>query len=132
MLTSHIIKSCKKMLHDYDEFNRFVDHSLPIMKQMLDKESDSKNGQREVYENIKTIGLQLHSKHADLTISLRHRDEVQIIENLRLTLMILEELQQEVEKIHGDGITDLLFKLGINYIHSTIERIVMKTTHQKN
>jgi hypothetical protein len=116
------------MLHDYDEFNRFVDHSLPIIKEMVDKESDSKNGLREAYENIKTVGLQLHSKRADVTISLGHRDEVQIIENLRLTLVILEELQQEVEKIHDDGITDLLFKLGINYIHSTIERIVIKIT----
>lgn len=59
---------------------------------MLDKESDSKNERREVYENIKMIGLQLHSKHADLRISLRHKDEVQIIEKLRLTLMILDEL----------------------------------------
>jgi len=102
------------------------------MKEILDKESDSKNEQREVYENIKTIGLQLQSKRADLALNLKHRDEVQSTENLRLTLVILEWLQQEVEKIHGDGITDLLFRLGINYIHSTIERIVMKTTHQKN
>jgi len=90
MLTSHTIKSCKKDLHDYDEFNRFVDHSLPIMKEILDKESDSKNEQREVYENIKTIGLQLQSKRADLALNLKHRDEVQSTENLRLTLVILE------------------------------------------
>ncbi len=85
-----------------------------------------------MYENIKTIGLQLQSKRADLKINLTDRDEVQIIENLRLTLMILEKLQQEVEKFHVDGITDLLFRLGINYIYSTIERIVMKATDQRN
>lgn len=84
-----------------------------------------------MYENIKTIGLQLQSKRADLKINLTDRDEVQIIENLRLTLMILEKLQQEVEKFHVDGITDLLFRLGINYIYSTIERIVMKATDQR-
>lgn len=120
------------MLHDYNEFNRFVDKSLLIIKEMMDEESDIKERQSEVYDNIKTKGLQLHTIHNELAINLRNKDEAYIIENLKLSLRILEELEREFEKIQVDEITDLLYAMGINYVYSTIERIIAKTAHQKN
>jgi hypothetical protein len=84
------------MLHDYNEFNKFVDKSLPVIKDMIDKESGIKERHGEVYDNIEVKGLQLKAKHNELVINLGNKDEVQIIENLKLSLRILEELEQEV------------------------------------
>ena len=92
------------MLHDYNEFNKFMDKSLPVIKDMIDKELGIKERQSEVYDNIKTKGLQLQAKQNELVINLVNKDEVQIIENLKLSLRILEELEQEVEKIRADDI----------------------------
>lgn len=119
------------MLHDYDEFNKFVDKSLPVIKDMIDKESGIKERHGEVYDNIEVKGLQLKAKHNELVINLGNKDEVQIIENLKLSLRILEELEQEVERIQVDEITDLLYAMGINYVHSAIEKIIVKTSRQK-
>jgi hypothetical protein len=120
------------MLHDYNEFNKFVDKSLPVIKEMIEEESDIKERYSEVYDNIKTKGLQLQTIHNELAINLGTTDEVQIIENLKLSLRILKELEQEVEKIQVDEITELLYAMGINYVYSTIERIIAKTSSQKN
>ena len=119
------------MLHDYNEFNKFMDKSLPVIKDMIDKELGIKERQSEVYDNIKTKGLQLQAKQNELVINLVNKDEVRIIENLKLSLRILEELEQEVEKIRADEITDFLYAMGINYVYSTIEKIVAKTSRQK-
>ena len=119
------------MLHDYNEFNKFMDKSLPVIKDMIDKELGIKERQSEVYDNIKTKGLQLQAKQNELVINLVNKDEVPIIENLKLSLRILEELEQEVEKIRADEITDFLYAMGINYVYSTIEKIVAKTSRQK-
>lgn len=119
------------MLHDYNEFNKFVEKSLPVIKDMIDKESGIKEVHGEVYDNIKTKGLQLKAKYNELIINLGNKDEVHIIENLKLSLEILEELEQEVEKIRVDEITELLYAMGINYVYSTIEKIVAKTSSQK-
>ena len=89
------------MLHDYNEFNKFMDKSLPVIKDMIDKELGIKERQSEVYDNIKTKTLQLQAKQNELVINLVNKDEVPIIENLKLSLRILEELEQEVEKIRA-------------------------------
>jgi hypothetical protein len=39
MFTSHTINSCKRVLHDYGEFNNFVDHMLTSMEEEI-SESD--------------------------------------------------------------------------------------------
>jgi hypothetical protein len=77
------------MLHDYNEFNKFVEKSLPVIKDMIDKESGIKERHGEVYDNIKTKGLQLKAKYNELVINLGNKDEVHIIENLKLSLEIL-------------------------------------------
>lgn len=119
------------MLHDYDKFNKFVNKSLPVIKDMINKELDNKERHSKVYDNIKTKGCQLQTVQNELVINLGNKEEAQIIENLKLSLWILEELEQEIEKIHVDEITDLLYAMGINYVHSVIEKIVVKTIRQK-
>jgi hypothetical protein len=80
------------MLHDYNEFNKLVEKSLPVIKDMIDKESGIKERHGEVYDNIKTKGLQLKAKYNELVINLGNKDKIHIIENLKLSLEILEEL----------------------------------------
>ena len=46
------------------------------------------------------------------------------MKNLSTTLNLLERLQQQFEKTVEKGPGELFFNLGINYLHSTIERIV--------
>ena len=48
------------------------------------------------------------------------------MKNLSTTLNLLERLQQQFEKTVEKGPGELFFNLGINYLHSTIERIVSK------
>ena len=48
------------------------------------------------------------------------------MKNLTFTLNLLERLQQEVEKTAEERPDELFFNLGINYLHSMIERIVSK------
>ena len=48
------------------------------------------------------------------------------MKNLTFTLNLLERLQQEFEKTVEERPSELFFNLGINYLHSTIERIVSK------
>jgi len=55
MFTSHTINSCKKMLHDYGEFNNFVDHMLTSMEEEINESDKVEQKDKEGYENIKTI-----------------------------------------------------------------------------
>jgi cell shape-determining protein MreC len=69
MFTSHTINSCKKMLHDYGEFNNFVDRVLAIMEEEINDESDKVEQKDKTYENIKTIRSELESVHKELKIT---------------------------------------------------------------
>ena len=55
------------------------------------------------------------------------RDNEKTMKNLTITLNLLEKLQEEFEKMTEGGPGELFFNLGINYLHSTIKRIVSKT-----
>ena len=128
MFTSHTINSCKKMLHDYGEFNNFVDRVLAIMEEEINDESDKvEQKDKEAYENIKTIRSELESVHKELKITIAARDKEKTMKNLTITLNLLERLQQEFEKTVEEGPGEFFFNLGINYLHSTIESIVSKS-----
>ena len=131
MFTSHTINSCKKMLHDYDEFNNFIDHLLTNMEEEINEESNNVDQKdKEVYENIKTIRSELESLHKELKISIAARNEEKTMKNLTITLNVLKSLQQEFEKAVEEGLIEFLFNLaalGINHLHSIIERIVSKS-----
>jgi hypothetical protein len=128
MFTSHTIDSCKKMLHDYGEFNNFVDHVIAIMEDEINDESDKvEQKDKEGYENIKTTRSELESVYKELKITIAARDNEKTMKNLTITLDLLEKLQ-EFEKIREVGPGELfLLLLGIDHLHSTIKRIVSKT-----
>ena len=131
MFTSHTIDSCKKMLHAYGEFNNFVDHVLAIMEDEINDESDKvEQKDKEGYENIKTTRSELESVYKELKITIAARDNEKTMKNLTITLDLLEKLQEEFEKITEEGPGEFFFILGINYLHSEIQRIVSKT-HRK-
>ncbi|MGC2429177.1 MAG: hypothetical protein WA421_19250 [Nitrososphaeraceae archaeon] len=115
------------MLHDYGEFNNFVDRALAIMEEEINDESDKvEQKDKEACENIKTIRSELGSVHKELKITIATRDREKTMKNLTFTLNLLERLQQEFEKTVEERPSELFFNLGINYLHSTIERIVSK------
>ena len=115
------------MLHDYGEFNNFVDRALAIMEEEINDESDKvEQKDKEACENIKTIRSELGSVHKELKITIATRDREKTMKNLIFTLNLLERLQQEFEKTVEERPGELFFNLGINYLHSTIERIVSK------
>jgi hypothetical protein len=129
MFTSHTIDSCKKMLHDYGEFNNFVDHVMAIMEDEINDESDKvEQKDKEGYENIKTTRSKLESAYKELKITIAARDNEKTMKNLTITLDLLEKLQKEFEKMTEVGPGELfLLLLGIDHLHSTIQRIVSKT-----
>ncbi|MFZ0513601.1 MAG: hypothetical protein WAM14_18485 [Candidatus Nitrosopolaris sp.] len=129
MFTSHTIDSCKKMLHAYGEFNNFVDHVLAIMEDEINDESDKvEQKDKEGYENIKTTRSELESVYKELKITIAARDNEKTMKNLTISLDLLEKLQEEFEKMTEVGSGELfLLLLGIDYLHSTIQRIVSKT-----
>ena len=115
------------MLHDYGEFNNFVDRALAIMEEEINDESDKvEQKDKEACENIKTIRSELGSVHKEFKITIATRDREKTMKNLIFTLNLLERLQQEFEKMVEERPGELFFNLGINYLHSTIERIVSK------
>jgi hypothetical protein len=61
MFTSHTINSCKKMLHDYGEFNNFVGHMLTSMEEEINESNKVEQMDKEGYENIKAIRSELES-----------------------------------------------------------------------
>ena len=83
------------MLHDYGEFNNFVDRALAIMEEENNDESDKvEQKDKEACENIKTIRSELGSVHRELT-TIAARDKEKTMKNLTVTLNLLERLQQE-------------------------------------
>jgi archaellum component FlaC len=75
MLTSHTINSCKKVLHEYGEFNSFVDHMLAIMEDEINDEPDKvEQKDKEGYKSIKTIRSELESVYKELKITIAARD----------------------------------------------------------
>jgi len=128
-----MIKSCKKMLHDYAEFNKFVNHGSVVMQATktdgLDNIQPRLN--KEVVNDVGVIALGLESTHAALSIAITNRDEVRTVENLERTLRLLEELERRIEMSNKEEeeVTELLFTLGIDYIYSTVERIIRKGSH---
>jgi hypothetical protein len=128
MFTSHTINSFKKMLHDYREFNNFVDRVLAIMEDEVNDESDKvEHKDKEAYGNIKATRSELESVYKELEITIAARNNEKTMKNLTITLNLLEKLQEEVEKMTEGGPGELFFNLGIYYLHSTIKRIVSKT-----
>lgn len=131
MFTSHTTNSCKKMLHDYGEFNNFVDRVLAIMEEEINDESNEvEQKDKEAYENIKTTRSELESVHKELKITIAARDKEKTMKNLTITLNLLVRLQQEFEKTVEEGPGEFFFNLGISYLHSTIEKIVSKSNHK--
>ena len=128
-----MIKSCKKMLHDYAEFNKFVNHGSVVMQATktdgLDNIQPRLN--KEVVNDVGVIALGLESTHAALSIAITNRDEVRTFENLERTLRLLEELERRIEMSNKEEeeVTELLYTLGIDYIYSTVERIIRKGSH---
>jgi hypothetical protein len=121
------------MLHDYAEFNKFVNHGSVVMQATktdgLDNIQPRLN--KEVVNDVGVIALGLESTHAALSIAITNRDEVRTVENLERTLRLLEELERRIEMSNKEEeeVTELLFTLGIDYIYSTVERIIRKGSH---
>jgi hypothetical protein len=81
---------------------------------------------KEPYENIKTMRSELESVHKELKISVASRNKEKIIQNLTITLNLLDKLQQqEFDKAVNEEL-EPFFNLGVNYLHSEIERILSK------
>ena len=101
------------------------------MEEEINEESNNVDQKdKEVYENIKTIRSELESLHKELKISIAARNEEKTMQNLTITLKVLKSLQQEFEKAVEEGLIEFLFNLaalGINHLHSIIERIVSKS-----
>ena len=85
---------------------------------------------KEGYENIKAIRSELESVYKELKTAIAARDDEKIIKDLTNALNLLEKLQEEFEKVVEEGPGEFFFYLGINYLYSTIKRIVSKT-HRK-
>jgi hypothetical protein len=121
------------MLHDYAEFNKFVNHGSVVMQATktdgLDNIQPRLN--KEVVNDVGVIALGLESTHAALSIAITNRDEVRTVENLERTLRLLEELERRIEMSNKEEeeVTELLYTLGIDYIYSTVERIIRKGSH---
>lgn len=62
------------MLHDYGEFNNFVDHMLTSMEEEI-SESDRVEQKAEAYEIIKAIRSELESIYKELKIAIAARDD---------------------------------------------------------
>jgi DNA polymerase III delta prime subunit len=118
------------MLHDYGEFNNFVDRALAFMEEEINESDKAEQKDKEAFENIKTIRSELGSVHKELKITIAARDKEKTMKNLTITLNLLERLQQEFEKTVEEGPGEFFFSLGINYLHSTIERIVSKNNRK--
>ena len=102
MFTSHTINSCKKMLHDYGEFNNFVDQVLAFMEEQINDEPDKvEQKDKEGYENMKTTRSELDSVYKDLRIAIAARHDEKTMKDLTITLDLLEKLKEEFEKIRG-------------------------------
>ena len=105
MFTSHtIVNSCKKMLHDYGEFNNFVDRVLAIMEEEINESDRVEQKDKDACENIKKIRSELRLVHKELKITIAARDREKTMKNLTITLNVLERLQQEFGK-NGRGRT---------------------------
>jgi hypothetical protein len=130
MFTSHTIDSCKKMLHDYREFNNLVGQLLTSMDEEINESDKVEQMDKEGYENIKAIRSELESVYMELKIAVATRDDEKIMKDLTNTLNLLEKLQDEFEKVVEEGPGEFFFYLGINYLYSTIKRIVSKS-HRK-
>ena len=100
-----------------------------MMEDEINDESDKvEQKDKEGYENIKTIKSELESVYEELKLSIAARDSEKTMKNLTITLNLLEKLQEESEKMtEGEPSELFLLLLGINYLHSTIKRIVSKT-----
>ena len=121
MFTSHSIDSCKKLLHHYGEFDNFIGHVLAITEEAIINGESNK----EPYENIKTMRSELESVYKELKISVASRNKEKIIQNLTITLNLLDKLQHEFDKAVNEEL-EPFFNLGVNYLHSEIERILSK------
>jgi hypothetical protein len=86
---------------------------------------------KDVVNDVGVIALGLESTQAALSIAITDRDEVRTVENLQRTLRLLEELERRIEMSNKEEeeVTELLFTLGIDYIYSTVERIIRKGSH---
>jgi hypothetical protein len=115
------------MLHDYGEFNNYADHILASMKDQINDEPDKlEQKDKEGYENMKTTRSELESLYKELKIAIAARDYEKTMKNLTITLDLLEKLQEEFEKVVEEGPGEFFFYLSINYLYSTIKRIVSK------
>ena len=74
MFISHTINSCKKMLHDYGEFNIVVDHILTSMEQEINESDEVEQMDKEGYEHIKVIRSELESVYKELKIAIAARE----------------------------------------------------------
>lgn len=126
--SSHTIDSCKKMLHAYGEFNSFVDHVLAIIEDEINEAPHKvEQKDKETFETIKSIRSELKCVYKRLKIAIAARDDKKTMKDLTITLDLLEKLQEEFEKMTEGGPAELFFHLGVNYLYSTIKRIVSKT-----
>ncbi|MGB6531170.1 MAG: hypothetical protein WBF33_23935, partial [Candidatus Nitrosopolaris sp.] len=83
------------MLHDYGEFNNFVDHVLAFMEDQINDEPDKvEQKDKEGYENMKTTRSELESVYKDLKIAIAARDDEKTMKDLSITLDLLEKLQE--------------------------------------
>jgi hypothetical protein len=73
MFNSHTINSCKKMIHDYGEFNNLVDHMLTSVEEEIN-ESDKVEQDKQGYKDIKAIRSELESVYKKLKIAIAARD----------------------------------------------------------
>jgi uncharacterized protein YbcI len=63
------------MLHDYGEFNNFVDHILTSMEEEINESDKVEQMDKEGYENIKAIRSELESVYKELKIAIAAKDD---------------------------------------------------------
>lgn len=57
------------MLHDYGQFNNFVDHMLTSMEEEINESDKVEQKDKETYEIIKTTRSELESVYKELKIT---------------------------------------------------------------
>jgi hypothetical protein len=102
--------------------------SFQLRKRFIEEPDKVEQKDKEGYKNMKTIRSELESVYKDLNIAIAARDDKKTMNDLTITLDLMEKLQEEFEKItEGGEPGEFLFYIGTNYLYSTIKRIVSKT-----
>ena len=126
MFTSHSINFIPRTpLHRYDEIRQLLSvHVLFIAGEaIINGETRTKNPMRTLRRN-KNANSNLYIKNSRYPLIVQMKEK--IIQNLTITLNLLDKLQHGLDKAVNEKL-EPFFNLGVNYLHSEIR----KTSNQR-